>query len=67
MFANVQQKFVLSRTEELGDFGARTESTSVDSKPRIYYRQYDIDYEVQSRGQVNKKADCLKLNLYFQT
>ena len=65
MCTKVQQKFVLSRIEDLGDFNTRPESMSVDPKTRIYFRQYDIDYELQGQGQAAKKADQLKLNLYF--
>lgn len=35
-----------------------------DADNKMYYRQYDIDYEVKTKTGT-KKADRLKLNLYF--
>ena len=51
--------------QKMGDFGARPDGMTVDADARVYYRQYEIDYEVKSIGQSAKKADRLKLNLYF--
>jgi hypothetical protein len=51
--------------QKLGDFGARPDGMTVDADARVYYKQYEIDYEVKSTGQSAKKADRLKLNLYF--
>lgn len=67
MGAKVQQKEVLSRITSLGDFNARPEELEIDPATRLYYRQYELDYEVQSKGQSVKKADRLKLNLYFDS
>jgi hypothetical protein len=55
----------LKAIKELGDYGARPEGMTIDPDARVYYKQYDIDYEVKSIGQSVKKADRLKLNLYF--
>jgi hypothetical protein len=38
---------------------------TVDPDAMIYHKQYEVDYEVKSSGQSVKKADRLKLNLYF--
>lgn len=65
MCAKTGQKEVAKVIQELGEFGARPEGMDVDPDARIYYRQYDIDYEVESTGVSSKKADRLKLNLYF--
>ena len=67
MCTKVQQRFVLSKIEALGNFSTRPESMSIDPETRIYYQQYDIDYEVQGKGRSVKKADKLKLNLYFDS
>ena len=56
---------VLKTIKELGEFGARPDGMVVDSDARIYHKQYEIGYEVKSIGQSSKKADRLKLNLYF--
>ena len=65
MCTKVQQKHVLSKIEELGDFGIRPESMSIDPQTRLYHRQYDMDYSVQNKNQAVHEADRLKLNLYF--
>jgi transposase len=65
MCTKTGQKEVAKAIGELGDFGARPEEMKVDPDARIYYRQYDIDYEVASTGASSKKSDRLKLNLYF--
>ncbi|GHV48154.1 hypothetical protein FACS1894204_12230 [Synergistales bacterium] len=65
MCAKTGQKEVAKAIQELGDFGVRPEEMEVDPDARIYYRQYNIDYEVASIGTSSKKSDRLKLNLYF--
>lgn len=65
MCAKTSQKEAAKAIRELGDFGARPEGMAVDPDAKIYYRQYDIDYEVESIGAATKSADRLKLNLYF--
>jgi hypothetical protein len=52
---------------ELGEYGARNhpEGMTVDPDAKIYYKQYEVDYAVKSKGQSVKGADRLKLNLYF--
>jgi hypothetical protein len=51
--------------KELGEFGARPEGMTVDPEAKLYYKQYDMNYDVESTGQSVKSADRLKLNLYF--
>jgi transposase len=65
MCAKTSQKNVAKAIQELGEFGTRPEGMSVDKEAMVYHKQYDIDYEVESRGQATKKSDRLKLNLYF--
>lgn len=65
MRTKTSQKEAAKAIRELGDFGARPEGMAVDPDAKIYYRQYDIDYEVESIGATTKSADRLKLNLYF--
>jgi hypothetical protein len=38
---------------------------AIDSEAKLYYKQYDIDYKVESIGQSVKSSDRLRLNLYF--
>lgn len=56
---------VYEKIKEFGDFGARPEGMTLDVNSEVYYKQYDIPYEVKSIGNYTKKADRLKLNLYF--
>ena len=65
MGAKVQQKEILSRIAELGDFNTRPEEMEIDPTTRLYYKQYDLNYELQGRGKSEKNSDRLKLNLYF--
>jgi transposase len=65
MCAKTSQKEVAKAILELGDFGARPEGMAIDPDAKVYYRQYDIDYEVESIGMTTKLADRMKLNLYF--
>ena len=55
----------LKAIQGLREYGARPEGMMVDADARVYHKQYDIAYEVKSTGQSAKKADRLKLNLYF--
>ena len=65
MCVKTSQKEVARTIRELGEFGARPDGMEVDPDARIYYRQYDIDYNVESTGTRGKPADRLKLSLYF--
>jgi len=65
MCAKTGQKDVAKAIHGLGEFGARPEEMLVDSDAMVYYKQYDIDYQVESTGQATKMSDRLKLNLYF--
>ena len=65
MCAKTSQKEVAKAIRGLGEFGARPEGMAVDPDAKIYYKQYDIDYVVESTGQSTKASDRLRLNLYF--
>ena len=65
MCAKTSQRQVANAILGLGEFSGRPEGMAVDADARIYYRQYDIDYEVASTGTATRKSDRLKLNLYF--
>ena len=65
MCAKTGQKEVVNAIRNLGEFGARPEGMVVDPGAKVYYKQYDIDYKVESTGQAVKASKRLKLNLYF--
>jgi len=58
---------VLRAIRELGEYDARPEGMTVDGDARIYHRQYEIAHAVNSAGKTSKRADRLKLNLYFDS
>ena len=65
MATKTGQKEVAKTIRGLGEFGAIPEGMTVDPDAKIYYKQYDIDYMVESTGQSVKVSDRLRLNLYF--
>jgi hypothetical protein len=65
MCVKAGQGDALKAIVELGEFGGRPDGMAVDPDARVYHKQYEIDYEINSAGQSAKKANRLKLNLYF--
>ena len=61
------QREVAEAIKGLGGFDTRPEEMAIDPEAKIYHKQYDIDYEVESFRQTAKKSDRLKLNLYFDS
>lgn len=58
-------KLVRNHTNSFAPFGARPAEMEFDTSTKIYYKQFDIPYEVTTvKGKI-KRADRLKLNLYF--
>jgi transposase len=67
MCTKVQQCFVSEKINAFGAFDGRPDEMEIDPKAQIYYKQYDIEYEVNSTGTSSKKATALKLNLYLDS
>jgi hypothetical protein len=65
MCTKVQQKYVLDKILKFDAWGTRPDEMEIDMETRLYYRQYDIEYNVESKGESVKKSDRLKLNIYF--
>ena len=67
MCTKVQQKYVLEKILSFGEFNTRPEGMEIDSDMRLYYQQFDVDYDVEDTvaGGSVKKSDRLKVNLYF--
>lgn len=65
MSIKVGIKPVMEKIRAFGQFGARPAEMEFDASSEVYYKQYDIPYEVMSVGGKVKKADRLHLNLYF--
>lgn len=65
MWVRIKQRMIMNRIREFGNFSHAPEKMSIDADSRLYYRQYDLDYTIDIRKNCQKKADRLKLNLYF--
>ena len=65
MCVKVGQKIVANMIDSFKEFDTRPKEMTVDPEARLYHKQYDIDYQVESVGQSAKDSDKLKLNLYF--
>ena len=65
MGTKVGQKHVRKEIDAFGTFDHHPEEMEIDPKERIYYKQYDLEYQTEGRRDNIKRADRLKLNLYF--
>ena len=65
MGTKVGQKHVRKEIDAFGTFDHHPEEMEIDPKERIYYKQYGLEYQIEGRRDNVKKADRLKLNLYF--
>jgi transposase len=65
MCAKTTQKEVLKVIQELEQFSNRPEEMEVDPDAKLYYKQYDINYEITTPSSNNKTSNLLKINLYF--
>jgi len=67
MCVKTGQRDAAKAIKELGDYGTRPGGMTVDPDAKIYHKQYELDYKVESTGQSMRASDRLKLNLYFDT
>lgn len=65
MGTKVGQKHVRKQIDNFGTFDHHPDGMEVDPKERIYYKQYDLEYQIEGQAYNIKHADRLKLNLYF--
>ncbi|MBO6286067.1 MAG: transposase [Bacilli bacterium] len=65
MGTKVGQSHVKREIDGFGDFGHHPEGMEVDSAERIYFKQYELEYRIEGKRDSVKKADKLRLNLYF--
>lgn len=59
------QKHVRNKIDKFGVFEHHPEEMELDETERIYYKQYDLEYQIEGKRDNVKKADKLRLNLYF--
>jgi hypothetical protein len=65
MCTKISQKDVAKAIESLGEFELCPTSLTIDHDEKIFYKQFEIDYEVEGKRHAIKKANRLKVNLYF--
>ena len=65
MCVKMRQKIVLDRIAEFGTIGGKPEDMLFDTESRLYYKQYDLEYDVRGNGDSVHKADRMKLDLFF--
>lgn len=59
------QTHVRKQIDAFGSFGHHPEGMEIDPVERIYYKQFEREYQIEGRRDNIKKADTLRLNLYF--
>ena len=65
MCVKMRQKIVLDRIAEFGTIGGKPGDMLFDTESRLYYKQYDLEYDVRGNGDSVHKADRMKLDLFF--
>ena len=65
MGTKTNQKHVLKEIDKFGTFDHHPDAMEIDPDTRLYYKQYDLDYQIEGQCDNVKKAHKLKLNLYF--
>lgn len=65
MCVKMRQKIVLDRIAEFGTIGGKPGDMLFDPESRLYYKQYDLEYDVRGNGDTVHKADRMKLDLFF--
>ncbi|MGN1232943.1 MAG: transposase, partial [Candidatus Cryptobacteroides sp.] len=59
------QAHVRKQIDAFGEFGHHPEGMEIDPEERIYYKQFDLEYQIEGKRDNVKTADKLRLNLYF--
>ena len=65
MGTKTSQTHVRKQIDAFGDFGHHPDGMEIDPEERIYFKQYDLEYQIEGKRDNIKQADRLKLNLYF--
>ena len=65
MCVKMRQKIVLDKISEFGPIEGKPGDMLFDAESRLYYRQYDLEYDVRGNGDTVHKADRMKLDLFF--
>lgn len=59
------QTHVRRQIDAFGTFDHHPDGMEIDPAERIYYKQFDLEYQIEGKRDNIKQADKLKLNLYF--
>ncbi len=59
------QKHVRKEIDKFGIFDHHPDGMELDQTERIYYKQYELEYQIEGKRNNIKQADRLRLNLYF--
>ena len=59
------QKHVRDKIDKFGTFDHHPAEMEIDETERIYFKQYDLEYQIEGQRDNVKQADKLRLNLYF--
>ena len=65
MGTKTSQAHVRKQIDAFGAFDHHPEGMEIDPDERIYFKQFDLEYQIEGKRDNVKKADKLKLNLYF--
>ena len=65
MGTKTSQTHVRKQIDAFGTFDHHPEGMEIDPAERIYFKQFDLEYQIEGKRDNVKKADKLKLNLYF--
>ena len=59
------QKHVRKEIDNFGPFDYHPSGMEIDPTERIYYKQFELEYQIEGKRDNVKKANRLRLNLYF--
>jgi len=65
MCIKMRQKMVLDKITGFGAIEGKPGDMLFDPESKLYYKQYDLDYDVRGNGNTVHKADRMKLDLFF--
>jgi len=65
MCVKMRQKLVLDKIAEFGVIDGKPGDMLFDAESKLYYKQYNLEYDVRGNGDTIHKADRMKLDLFF--
>ena len=65
MCVKMRQNLVLDKIAEFGVIDGRPGDMLFDTENKLYYKQYDLEYDVRGNGDTVHRADRMKLDLFF--